>query len=139
MITEDPNNLEPAVKEIIHDFKGILDWKKDDWIRSSLSEFNTDETDKISEILNKHLPFNWDKTTLGQAPETIQNIASGIGGINEGQLLFASEPSSENFIFGAWWPWGNGQKISIRLAPFSLNFSKEEMDAFIKVFQSWFE
>jgi len=139
MTADDLYNLEPDVKKIIQDFKGVLIWKKDNWIKSSLSEFLTEDKEKIEKILLKHLPHKWDKFTLGDSPPNIQNIAVNLGGIKENQVLLASEPGEDSFIFGAWWPWQNGEKISIRLAPYSVNFSKDEMEEFIKVFQSWFE
>jgi len=139
MAQGDLYNLEPPVKKIIQDFNGILEWQKDNWIKSSLAEFLAKDKDKVQQILNKHLPYKWNQATLSDSPKKIQTIAGNIGGVKDNQWLMASEPEKENFIFGAWWPWSGGEKISIRLAPFSENFSTKEMEEFIKVFQSWFE
>ena len=50
----------------------------------------------------------------------LHTIIDNFGGIMPGQLLFTSDPDGEALVFCAWWPWGNGETISIRLAPFYL-------------------
>ena len=131
-------DLESAVKEIIRDFDGIFVWKKDDWVKSILAEFAAADAGAIDGKLTRHLPHRWDSVSVVDAPDNIQLIKDKFGGIKKGQFILASKPEEECFIVGAWWPWGNGVDISIRLAPFSVKFSQEELEEFIRIFQSWF-
>jgi hypothetical protein len=53
-------------------------------------------------------------------------------------LLFTSDPKRDALIFCAWWPWGDGKTISIRIAPFFKKLSDSETAAKIQLFKGWF-
>jgi hypothetical protein len=53
--------------------------------------------------------------------------------------MILSEPSSGAFVFCAWWPWGNGMTISLRIMPFDNNLSKAEKDKLIEQLKVWAE
>ena len=114
------NNPEPqnACKNIASALQGFLSWKWDDRFGAVLAEFGTENKDKIRSILDKHFNSPWDISTIKTAPENIHSAADLLGGVTKEQLLFTSSLEKETLIFCAWWPWGNGETISIRIAPF---------------------
>ncbi len=108
--------IEKACEELIKAFDGVLTWKWDDHFEAFLTEFTTETQDNVVSILEKHLNMTWDNASIEGAPGIIKSNAKYFGSLRQGQLLFTTAPESSNHIIAAWWPWGNGQTISVRIA-----------------------
>ena len=132
------SDLESVCKELMREFQGILSWKWDSRFETVLAEFGVDDKDSIRAFLDRHLGITWDSSTIDNAPDIVQMINGNLGGLMSGQLLFTSDPNQDAFIFCAWWPWGDGKTISIRLLPhYKTRYNSEEAEH-IQVFRSWF-
>ena len=110
--------LHNACKNIASALNGFLSWKWDDRFGVVLAEFGTEDKDKILSVLEQHFNSTWDMSSIQIAPENVYAAADLLGRLNEEQVFFTSAIEKEILIFCAWWPWGNGKKISIRIAPF---------------------
>ena len=113
-------NTDPKIKckNIASSLKRLKSWQWDERFGVVLAEFGTEDEDKILSVLDKHFCESWDEYSIETAPIHVLNLADYLGGIDGDQILFTTAQENETFIFCAWWPWGNGQKISIRIAPF---------------------
>lgn len=130
-----PGNI---CSELSKAFQGVLSWKWDDRFNTVLAEFKVDNKARIHEALERCLDRMWDSATIENAPEAVQAVISRFGGIMPGQLLFTSDPDQDALVFCAWWPWGNGETISIRLAPFYQKPSDSDRDGQTQQFKEWF-
>jgi hypothetical protein len=92
-----------------------LSWQWDDRFETALAQISIAEKDAVGKTLENHLGKAWDSATIDTAPEKVRHIIGQLGGIMAGQLLYAAGLPQDGIIFCAWWPWGNGQTISIRL------------------------
>ena len=110
-------DLESIYCDCISAFEQVLSWKWDSRFETMLAEFSISSGEKVREILKRYLSMTWDETSIKNAPENILQVSSYLGGIMPGQFLFTTE-TSQSLIFCAWWPWGDGNTISIRVAPF---------------------
>jgi len=119
---------ETICEKLLNDLAGVMAWKWDDGVETLLAEFNTDKEFKIRTIIEKYLPILWDVSNIHNAPQGIQEVYKHLGKLRPTQLLFSSDPISEDFVFCAWWPWDNGQKVSLRIAPFNKRLAKAEKD-----------
>ena len=133
------SDLENVCRELLSAFQGIFSWKWDSWVESVLAEFGVDNKDSIRAILERCLSSTWNSSNIGNAPDIVQIINSNLGGLRSGQLLFTSDPSQDAIIFCAWWPWGDGKTISIRIAPLYLKLLDSEKAEQIQLFKRWFE
>ena len=133
------SDIETICKQLFDDFRGILSWKWDDWIGTILAEFSVDEEEDVRAILEKILPISWDSSTINTAPQIVQTLGEHLGGLTPTQLLFSSHPSHDAFVFCAWWPWGNGMTISLRVSAFDKNLSKPEAKKLIAQLKVWAE
>ena len=133
------SDLENVCRELLSAFQGIFSWKWDSWVESVLAEFGVDNKDSIRAILERCLSSTWNSSNIGNAPAIVQLINSNLGGLRSGQLLFTSDPSQDAIIFCAWWPWGDGKTISIRIAPLYLKLLDSEKAEQIQLFKRWFE
>ncbi|MEW6671734.1 MAG: hypothetical protein AB1427_08515 [Thermodesulfobacteriota bacterium] len=131
-----PKSAEPEhlCKELSNALKGILTWKWDDRFGTVLSEFSTDNKTHIHDVLKGRLDRVWDISGIEKAPDVVKTVISGLGGMIPGQLLFTSDPAGP-LVFCAWWPWGNGKTISIRIAVLSIDSDRSEESRRLK---EWF-
>ncbi len=117
-------------------FQGELSWNWDSRFDVVLADFEVDNKDTARATLERCLGAVWDSSSIGDAPDIVRTIAKYLGGLKSGQMLFASDPDA--FIFCAWWPWGNGKTISIRVGGDHAGLSDSEKTEFIQSFKSWF-
>ena len=132
------SDLENDCKELLNAFRGVLSWKWDGRFETVLAEFGVDNKDSIRAILERYLRITWDSSNIGNAPDVVRTINDRLGRLRTGQLLFTSDPNREAFIFCAWWPWGGGKTISIRIAPSFKKISDSEKAEKIQLFKEWF-
>ncbi len=112
------SEFENIYREIFNAFQGVLLWQWDDRFKAVLAEFNVSSKDSVREVLERFLGNVQDSTDIDKAPDTVNTVINNFGGLMKGQLFFNSDIDRNTFIFCAWWPWGNGTTISIRIAPY---------------------
>ena len=132
------SGIENDCKELLRAFQGVLEWKWDSRFEAVLAEFRVDHKDRVRAILERYLSITWDSSNIGNAPAIVRTINIHLGNLRSGQLLFTSDPNRDVFIFCAWWPWGDGETISIRIAPFYKKLSDSEKAEKIQLFKGWF-
>ena len=132
MTESNQSGIEAICKKLFEKFHGILSWKWDDRLDCFLADFDVAKRGDILDILGKFLPIVWNSEDISSAPQIIQKLNKYLGGLRPTQLLFSSDPSHDSFVFCAWWPWGNGLTISIRVATISKNITQEEEDKLIE-------
>ena len=137
---DDPNLSGPEsdCKELGGVFQGVLLWKWDSRFETVWSEFGADKKDLVRAFLERYLRLTWDSSNIGKAPDIVQTIDSRLGRLRTGQLLFTSDPSLDTLIFCAWWPWGDGKAISIRIAPSYKKLSESKKAEKIRLLKGWF-
>lgn len=113
------NDLRSQISGIVSRLERHVDWAWDGRFATALAELPIAKKGEILAILEESLVCQWNSGTVGDAPEIVVHLVKRLGGLMPGQLLFHSDPDSAAFLFCAWWPWGNGQTISIRMAPIS--------------------
>ncbi|SRR5258706_1967103 len=119
-------------------FQGTLKWAWDRRFETVLAEFGVDRKDDIRAILEQSLKVTWDSANVGNAPEIVRAIDDLLGGLRPGQFLFTSDPQRDALIFCAWWPWGSGKEISLRVGPSYKNLSDAERADSLRQFKGWF-
>jgi hypothetical protein len=130
--------VENVCKDLWSAVQGVLTWKWDSRLETVLAEFGVDKKDHIRAVLERHLRVIWDSSNIDNAPDIVQAINGHLGGLRPGQLFFTSDPNRDAFIFCAWWPWGDGKTISIRIAPFYKDLSDSEKAEKTRLLKGWF-
>ena len=133
------SKVENIDRELARALSEFLSWKWDQRFRTALGEFGVEKRDGVQAILRRHLGATWDSSNVGNAPNIVRTIDDEFGGLWPGQLLFTSDPKREALMFCTWWPWGDGQSISIRVG---LSVNKELSDSEraekIALLKGWF-
>lgn len=120
------SEIETMCKQLFGELRDQVTWKWDDWVGTILTEIDVGNTETIRGIINKFFPFSWDSSTINIAPQIVQSLDERLGGLRPTQLLFSADPSQDAVVFCAWWPWGNGSTISLRIGPFDENMTETE-------------
>jgi len=110
------SDLEKICRELLSASWGVLSWKWDHRFEAFLAEFSTDKREEFRAMLKRDFSNVWDCSNIGEAPAIVKMCNDNLGGLRSDQLLFTTDPSQDIFIFGAWWPWGDGRTISFRIA-----------------------
>ena len=117
---------------------GTLTWSWDGRFGAALATFPARDAASVEALLGSHFPLRIDAGNLRKAPDCVRNLAKSIGGVRSDQWLYSTDPALEVLVVGAWWPWGGGQTISIRMFPVENGLPRGERDAFTTAFRSWF-
>ena len=139
MLEYDISLLEARCRHLIDLLGDTLTWKWDDRFETVLAEFDISQKGAVQSLLVKEMHKVWQPDNTGQAPELIHILINYFGGLNPGQQLFTSDPDIDGLLLCAWWPWGNGQTISIRLAVFADSLSDEQNEELTRIFRTWFK
>ena len=139
MFDHNKSDLESVCREFQVASREVLTWKWDSRFGTALAEFSIDNEGKVRELLGSHLGVSWNSSNISEAPESLQMIAGRLGGLRAGQMLFAPDSNKDDFIFGVWWPWGNGSTVSIRVAPYDKRLSGAETAQLVTSFKGWFD
>ena len=109
------NDIEKICNRIYSECDSLVTWKWDDRYQAVLSEFPAAQEEEVMSVLEKYFDTCWDEETIDYAPGKVRSVAKGLGEIRQGQRLFSSDPDQDALLLGAFWPWNNGEKISLRM------------------------
>jgi hypothetical protein len=110
-------DLEQDLGAFLDETRHLLKWTWDDYFKGALAEFAAADESSVRAALEPRFGKPWDGASIATAPEEVQRMAGNFGGIRAGQFLFAMCPDEDAVAYGAWWPWGSGEKISLRIIP----------------------
>lgn len=138
MLNPDKSDLENICRGLSSAFQGVLSWQWDSRFGAALAEFDVDNKDSIRPILDRYLKNTWDSSNINKAPRTVKKVNIYLGKLRTDQMLFTSDSIQPAYIYCAWWPWGSGRTISIRIAPCYKRLSDPEKAEKIQQFKGWF-
>ena len=101
--------------KLLEELQAGFSWEWDSRFKTVLAQVGINEKDAAEKIMINYLGTAWDSVTIKKAPESEQRILVRLGGMMSGQLFYTAGLPENGIVFCAWWPWGNGQTISIRL------------------------
>jgi hypothetical protein len=124
--------------EIISASEDVLSWKWDSRFETHLAEFSVEKKDDVYAILKPYFSSTWDRNSIKKAPDAVKQVNDYLGDLRPDQMLLTSKPDQDDFTFCAWWPWGDGKTISLRIAPFYKKNSSTEKGTKTKRFRGLF-
>ncbi len=72
-------------------------------------------------------PRGWTAKSLASAPPAFRALADKTGGVGAGQRLLAGNEATADRLFGLWWPWGSGAKITLRVGILDLGVADDPL------------
>jgi len=108
-------DIEACCKRILKKGRVVLAWEWDDYIGAVLATFNIKHAEHVRDVLDNSFASQWDDRDIVRAPASIQLIAHSLGGLRPTQRLYVTPEEERIVAYGAWWPWGDEETISIRI------------------------
>ena len=102
-------------KKVIDALSPLVKWKYDEFHKVMLAEFSADKEQQVMFALQSVLPVSWDAKSVKKAPKQGKHYAGSFAKLVKNQKLFAENNMSHSNIMAAWWPWGHGATISVRV------------------------
>ncbi|WP_319525519.1 hypothetical protein [uncultured Desulfosarcina sp.] len=98
-----------------------------------------DKQDEIMIELPITLEFNhkWDFSTISGADAPVRDFFQSGFGVVPGQKLFTMDPLQGMVLFAAWWPWGDDERISLRLGLLSITDQKLDSSDVKRLICGW--
>jgi hypothetical protein len=90
-------------------------WSWDSRLFCASSSFSTENEQRARAAVLGSFTVQWSSSSIGKAPTQLRELAERSGGIRSGQLLVATAAQGMPIAFGLWWPWGDGEMISMRV------------------------
>jgi hypothetical protein len=100
-------------------------WSWDSRFVALASTFTVPYEAQARKAAGDALPAEYTSTTLSNAPPELRDLAARTGGLRSGQLLLAGGPIGGITAFGLWWPWGDGETISMRVGLLDIDMARE--------------
>lgn len=102
-------------KVVIDALAPIVKWKFNDVEQVMLAEFSVDKEKQVMSVLRQLLPYQLNAKSVKKAPDEIKHKAGGFAKLVKNQQLLSEDPSLNPKVMVAWWPWGHGATVSVRL------------------------
>ena len=123
-------------REIKSVLPGSSVWKPDDRFNTVVAAFERSSSEIIFSALKTSFSQEWNKKTVRKAPNRIKSIAASTSGIERGQIVFTTDDLAGPVLFAAWWPWGDGENISLRIGVSDSSLNEEDINNHLA---EWFE
>lgn len=94
--------------------QGSLNWERDARFGCMAAAFDAKRAKQVRAWVREVAQVEWTHEEIASAPEQVQRVATRFG-LRMGQALFTSIPDGVELLYAAWWPWGGGQRISLRV------------------------
>jgi hypothetical protein len=90
-------------------------WTWDGRFSTIASSFDAAIEPQIRATAQLVFPRGWTMKSLELAPPDLQGLAARTGGLRAGQRLLGGDENQDPALYGLWWPWAGGAKITLRI------------------------
>lgn len=90
-------------------------WRWDKEFNLALTVIDRQDEIMIELPLTLEFANKWDFTSIDEADPVIRGIFQAGFGIVPGQKVFTTQPVNGVLLYAAWWPWGDDERISLRV------------------------
>lgn len=90
-------------------------WRWDKEFNLALTVIDRQDEINIELPLTLEFQNKWDFASINDADDPIRDFFQAGFGVVPGQKVFTMHPINGVVLFAAWWPWGDDERISLRL------------------------
>ncbi|MBN2342611.1 MAG: hypothetical protein JXX29_19630 [Deltaproteobacteria bacterium] len=129
--------VKTAATQVLEAIGDDMKWEWDARFSGALTSFEKSNEPFVLQTLSHAFTHEWTVANIENAPEAVLIAADFLGGLRSGQRLFTTAFQNDTFCIAAYWPWGNGATVSLRILPFNTTIGPTEMDNLTCQFQQW--
>jgi hypothetical protein len=109
-------------------------WSWDARFAAISSTFAVDQEPAVRASALLAFPRGWTTRSLELAPADMRALAERTGGLRMGQRLLGGDETESPTLFGLWWPWGDGTKVTLRIGILDLATDAEPLPRIRELF-----
>lgn len=112
------SELEPfkeICRKICLNIPASYSWNWDRERQMAAMVLEEEDAELVFYPLFKEFRNHWNFTSIGEASEAVNAFVHSEYGLMPGQVIFTSHVVCSLVLAVAWWPWGNGEKVSMRV------------------------
>jgi hypothetical protein len=109
-------------------------WSWDPRLLACTSSFTTEQEPAAKKATTMALQNEWNAATIVRGPQQLRDVVERAGGIRQGQLVLSTGPMNGLLVYGLWWPWGDGETVSLRVGLADVDPNREPYVRFRDVF-----
>lgn len=109
-------------------------WSWDPRLMCITSSFTTEQEPAARKATQVALQNEWTSATIVRAPQQLRDVGERAGGVRQGQLALSTGPINGLLVYGLWWPWGDGETVSLRVGLADVDPQREPYMRFRDVF-----
>lgn len=113
-------------------------WKWDLKRKMAVVILKDEDAEMVFYPLFKEFRNHWNFSSIGEVSEVVNDYISSEYGLMPGQVFFTSHMVDQMVLGVAWWPWGNDEKVSMRVGLIPVNIELSENFA-RQCLSKWFD
>ncbi len=129
--------IESRCRDFVAATRESLTWEWDGRFLLMLAVLESKNFDEVNPEVERCFGHKWAHDS--ELPAAARDILGGIGGLRSRQYLLTTDPEQDPMLFCAWWPWGGGGKVSLRLGCWSAHIQGPARTDLRERFKTWFE
>ena len=114
-------------------------WSWDDRFEAGLVVVRAEDVQAVHGVVKAAYSHSWEPKDIPTGPAILQALDGGLGGMRVDQSLYSVEIDPETWVYAAFWPWGSGVNISVRVGVFMLPGSSGDLSAWNGKLRGLFE
>lgn len=122
----DLDALETVCHRISLNIPDTSPWQWDKEFNLALSVIDRQNEIMVELPLTLEFAHKWDFATIDDADHPTRDFFQSGLGVVPGQKVFTTDPVNGVVLFATWWPWGDDERISLRLGLMSISTEKIE-------------
>jgi len=120
MSSSDLDALETVCRRVSLNIPDHCPWRWDKEFNLALTVIDRQDEIMIELPMTLEFDHKWDFATINDADAPVRDFFQSGFGVVPGQKLFTMDPVQGVVLFAAWWPWGDDERISLRLGLVSI-------------------
>lgn len=122
-----------SFQKVLSDLRKAIDedvfWSWDGRLQAAFVVVQTGQSRLVNDILARSFENRWDIESIQKAPPHVREAVDALVGLRERQFMYTAKPDEGGrTIYGAYWPWSNGDLISIRVSLLSTENDRLSQD-----------
>ena len=121
--------LEPfqeICRKICLNIPSSYEWKWDEKRKMAAIILDEEDAEMVFYPLFKEFRNHWNFASITEAAEAVNEYIHAEYGLMPGQVFFTSHMVCNIVLGVAWWPWGNSDKVSMRVGMIPINTKLSE-------------
>ncbi|BBO66846.1 hypothetical protein DSCA_07760 [Desulfosarcina alkanivorans] len=133
----DLDDLETICQRISLNIPEDCPWRWDKEFNLALTVIDRKDEIMVELPLTLEFSHKWDFATINDAEAPIRDFFQAGFGVVPGQKVFTMDPFQGVVLYAAWWPWGDDERISLRLGLVSVSGEKMDKSEVKSLICSW--